>query len=100
MMPRGLLLSSLRAYNGLALVNSQRTGLEARNKKARSRLKTVHAAFSVFARSMAPLWAGHAGGLRPCRFLLSGLPTCMCPPTPFGSGAAVRNRKEGVCHDW
>lgn len=99
-MIREFLLFPLRAYNDHALENNRRTGLEARNITARSRLETVQAAFSIDARSMAPLWAGHAGGLRPCRFRGSGLPTRMCPPTPFGSGAAVRNRNHGVCHDW
>lgn len=74
-------------YTARALENNRRTGLEARNTKARSRLKTVQAAFSFDARSMAPLWAGHAGGLRPCRFRCSGLLTRMCPPTPFSSEA-------------
>lgn len=95
-MPRELLISTLRAYNGRALVDNRRTGLEARITKARSRLETVHAAFSVDARSMAPLWAGHAGGLRPCRFLCAGLPTCMCPPTSFGSEAAAPDHHKGV----
>lgn len=96
MMIRELSISTLRAYNGRALVDNRRTGLAARNTKARSRLETVHAAFSLSARSMALLWAGHAGGLRPCRFLGSGLLTRMCPPTSFSSEAAALNRNQGV----
>lgn len=40
------------------------------------------------------------GGLRPCRFLDSGSPTRMVPPTPFGDGRWSPTRNRGVSHDW
>lgn len=96
-MIREFSISTFRAYNGHALVNSQCTGLIARNKKARSRLKTVHAAFSIDARSMALPMGGPCGRA-------SALPVpSFRSINPHVSAhlflieeAAVRNRKEGV----
>lgn len=83
------------------LPHQRQAGLTARNTQARSRLKSVHAAFFSSVRSsMAPLWAGRAGGRKPCRFLCSGLSTRTCPPAPFDSEVADSYHNTGVSHDW
>jgi hypothetical protein len=83
----------------MASAKNWRTGLASRMKKARSRLKSVHAAFFVCARHGIPLRAGHAGGLTPCRFLLPGTPTCMCPPTSIGVEVGGYQPQKESCHD-
>lgn len=84
------------------LPQQRQAGLAARNTKARSRQKSIHAAFFSSVRSsMAPFMGGPCGrGASPCRSLGSGLLTRMCPPTPFSSEAADSYHNQGVSHDW
>lgn len=83
------------------LPHQRQAGLTARKTKAHSRQNPVHAAFFSSVRSsMAPLWAGRAGGRKPCRFLCPGLSTRTCPPAPFDSEAADSYHDKGVSHDW